>query len=276
MIALWAVWWLGACQAEPTPVAAVAQSALGEQVADAEPAKAEPVIARTVGEAFPLPAGAERVSGGAFGDWLRALPVAPAEQPVRDVRGRVVSHRARVVPIPMTKGDLQQCADSLMRLRATWLRTQGVAPMFHATSGDPMPLERWAKGERPHDVGNRLAWRGGARATTLDEAFEPWLAQVMVWAGTISLAKNDTVPDTDGPTPGDVLVVGGSPGHAVILLDVARRGDATFVLIGEGFMPAQDFHVELGDHDGWWRWDDGVRLDHWAMPASALRAWPAP
>ncbi len=80
----------------------------------------------------------------------------------------------------------------------------------------------------------------------------------------------------EGPRAGDVLVRGGFPGHAVLLLDVATRGDETFVLVGEGYMPAQSFHVELGPVDGWWAWDDGVDLGHWDLRGGTLRRWNTP
>ena len=37
------------------------------------------------------------------------------------------------------------------------------------------------------------------------------------------------------------------------LMDVAR-GEELLVLLGEGYMPAQEFHVELGPEDGWWNY----------------------
>jgi hypothetical protein len=94
-----------------------------------------------------------------------------------------------------------------------------------------------------------------------------------MWAGTRSLEAYETVAVTD-PLPGDLLVEGGSPGHAVLILDVARKGDETWLLIGEGFMPAQDFHIELGPEQGWWRWTEGgLDLPHWSMGSDSLRRW---
>jgi hypothetical protein len=165
----------------------------------------------------------------------------------------------------MVRGDLQQCADSVIRLRAEWLREQGAPISFHATSGDPLPWKRYAGGETPYVVDNRIAWKPGGTGGWSD-----YLTKVFIWAGTDSLARRDSVPATS-PRPGDLLVEGGFPGHAVILLDVARRGDEVVLLVGEGYMPAQSFHVELGPLQGWWPWDGTLDLGHWSFERSHLR-----
>lgn len=211
-------------------------------------------------EVFAPPKGAERLPTDAFGTWLRARTVKPAGVGVKTHAGRRVAHDARVVDLPMVRGDLQQCADSVMRLRAEWQKETGQPVMFHATSGDPMPWSRWAAGERPVEKGGRLQWVPGT-----DGGWDTYLGRVFNWAGTLSLHAYDSVPADGDPKVGDLLVKPGSPGHAVILLDVAARGDERFVLVGEGFMPAQDFHVELGPEAGWWRWEPGVDLGHWDL-----------
>ncbi|MBT3219264.1 MAG: hypothetical protein HN348_09250 [Proteobacteria bacterium] len=217
---------------------------------------------------FVPPSGAKRIVGDAFGTWLGELPVAAADRPVLTHDGAVVSHRARVVPIAMVKGDLQQCADMAIRLRAEWLREQQKEVMFHATSGDPLPWKKYLGGERPYEKNGRIAWKPTSGAGD----WEGYLRAVFMWAGTRSLVAYDS-ESTKEVRPGNIVVVPGSPGHAIVLLDVAQRGDEVFVLVGEGYMPAQDFHVELGPVDGWWLWDEGVELDHWNMPASGLRAF---
>lgn len=222
--------------------------------------------AETVGQAFPPPEGAQRVVPDAFGAWLQALALHPPDRGVSTHDGRPVHHDGRVIVFPLVQGDLQQCADTAIRLRAEWLRETGGEIVFHATSGDPMPWTRWERGERPFESGGRLHWRAGTQG-----GWESYLQRVFQWAGTRSLAF-DTVPATD-PRPGDVVVDAGSPGHAVILLDVATRGSETWVLVGEGYMPAQDLHVEIGPERGWWPWRGGVDLPHWRLPAEGLRRW---
>lgn len=228
-------------------------------VADAPAAPPPTSPPQTVREAFPPPDGAARVAGDGFGEWLGTLNLRDPAEPVRTHDGEIVGHKARVVDLPLVKGDLQQCADSAIRLRAQWLVDQGRPVMFHATSGDPLPWSRYSAGEKPVDLGGKIGWVKGGSGT-----FEGYLTQVFLWAGTLSLPL-DTIAVAE-PLPGDLLLAPGSPGHVVVLLDVARRGDETLVLVGEGYMPAQDFHVELGPEGGWWVYDHGVVLDHWAMP----------
>ena len=52
------------------------------------------------------------------------------------------------------------------------------------------------------------------------------------------------------PLPGDVLIQGGYPGHAVVVLDVAADPSGRrYLLLGQSYMPAQQIHVlkNLGD-----------------------------
>ena len=97
-----------------------------------------------------------------------------------------------------------------------------------------------------------------------------------MWAGTRSLWAYETESVEGSPEPGHLLVTPGSPGHAVVVLRVARNveNQRTYMLLGEGFMPAQDFHVEHGPHGGWWEWGaQGIRLAHWRMDRDTLRRW---
>ncbi len=241
-----------------------------------------PVHAETVQAAFPPPAGATRVAADGFGEWLRALPLHDEGRPILDFVGRPVHLvYARVVKMPLSKGDLQQCADSALRLRATWERSVGRSPAFHYTSGDVSSWAAWAAGTRPRVQGNDVTFvPGAAPPDRSDRAFDAWLVDLFTYAGTRSLPL-DTVAvagdPAEGVRPGDIVVQPGSPGHAVVLLDVATAGDRTWVLVGQGYMPAMDFHVLDGPDTSWfpvegeWLPSDPVRV-----PWSGLRRWKEP
>lgn len=225
--------------------------------------------AATVSEAYPPPSGAERVKAGAWAEHLQALELADADRDVLTWDGRKVHHHGHVVQLPLVPGDLQQCADALIRLRAEYLLQAGEAVSFQSTSGYPMPWARYRDGETPYLVGDAVHWREGGTGE-----WEDYLVKVFRWAGTVSLQERETELVRGPPQPGDLLVQGGFPGHAVVLLDVAVEGDKTWILVGESFMPAQDFHIELGPEGGWWLWEEGVDLPSWAPFSSEdLRRW---
>ncbi len=226
----------------------------------------------TIREAFPPPAGSTRVEAPPFGAWLQQQLLEDAAAPVLTYDGRVVRHNGRVVQLPLVKGDLQQCADAILRLRAEWLRETGQPVVLYATSGDPIPWSRFQGGERPYVSGRHLAWSSGKGPSTWDH----YLSRSFNWAGTISLKAHETRAVTT-PLPGDILIEAGSPGHAVVLLDVAREPDGTtWILVGESYMPAQDFHVEIGPNAGWWPLDEaGLPLPHWPLEREGLRRWTA-
>ncbi len=208
--------------------------------------------AETVSAGFPTPAASSRAPASPWGEWLRARELRPVGTPVHSYAGDVIPMpAARVVDLPLVPGDLQQCADSILRLRATWERETGHSPAFHYTSGYLSAWADWAAGARPRVSGSKVTKGSGGRKGTDDANFSAWLADLFMYAGTYSLAKEVKAVTPDAVAPGDVLVAPGSPGHAVLVLDVARNADRAWVLVGQGFMPAMDFHVIAGPDHGW-------------------------
>ena len=201
-------------------------------------------------ERFPTPAGFVRVetAQNSFGAWLRRLPVSEGPPVVRTSKGYTVEAPAlATVPLDLGSGDLQQCADSAIRLYAEYRwdagRTEGLA--FHFTSGDRSGWSDWLKGERFDVTGPDVARSFGAPRPPNRTSYRAWLQHTFVYAGTRSLHLDArSVQEGDGLQPGDILVDPGSPGHAVVLLDIAVSDSGERIaLIGQGFMPAQTFHV---------------------------------
>ena len=77
--------------------------------------------------------------------------------------------------------------------------------------------------------------------------------------------------------PGDFFVMPGSPGHAVLVLDLARSPDGRRrAVLGQGFMPAQSFHVLRGaSGSAWFAVDEAqatVAMPFWEpFPWATLR-----
>ena len=106
-----------------------------------------------------------------------------------------------------------------------------------------------------------------------------YLHIIFTYAGSLSLSDElEVVRDTRTIAPGDVFIQGGSPGHAVIVVDVAEasNGDRVF-LLAQSYMPAQDVHVLVNPADAqlspWYRGGQPgpLRTPEWTFPPGSLR-----
>lgn len=206
---------------------------------------------KTIGD-LPLPNGYQRIAqpAGSFGAWLRQIPL-KKDNTVYLYNGEKKANQLAqfaVLDIPVGKRDLQQCADAVMRLYAEYQysRMQYQQISFKATDGTLMDYNSWMKGYRFVAKNGRLqrqlvAAKGEGRA-----CFESYMQTVFSYAGTLSLSKElQQVTDIKDITPGYVFIRGGSPGHAVIVADVAYNvvTKEKVFLLAQSYMPAQDIHI---------------------------------
>jgi hypothetical protein len=270
---------------------------LGAAVLAAKTAKADDLApypwlsapaAGTIEGRISAPKGFGRPSArpGSFAAWLRGLPVKPGRPPVHLFNGSLKfdqdAHHA-VLDVDVGKRDLQQCADAVMRLRAEFLR-QGEASeiCFRFTDGTPARWTEWKQGMRPRISGRTTEWRKTAGADASYASFRRYLDIVFSYAGTLSLARElEPVADPRRIEAGDVFIQGGSPGHAVLVVDVAEDAQGRrAVLLAQSYMPAQDIHVLRNPKtpDNPWYVIDGDRplaTPEWDFPAGSLRRFSA-
>ena len=197
------------------------------------------------------------VKPGSFAHWLRRLPVKPGRPEVHLFNGRPrgrQDHHEAVVDIDTGDRDLQQCADAVIRLRAEYLFSRGRFDSIHFnfTSGDTAFYTGWREGFRPQVSGRRVSWRRIAEPDSSHECFRDYLETVFAYAGSYSLER-ELVPveDPSEMKIGDVFIQGGFPGHAVIVVDMARKpesGEKVF-LLAQSYMPAQDIHILRNPED---------------------------
>ena len=252
------------------------------------PAELVPDTGRTVATRFAPPVGFARVPMEAlsFGAYLRALPLKPSEAQVHLYDGSL-KHRqdvqAAVVDLSVGKRDLQQCADAVMRLRAEHLFAQGRIDDIHFnfTNGFRTDFRRWVNGQRIQVEGaHGTRWIGGGKVGATHDDLLSYLHMVHTYAGTLSLSKELTDATLSPMAPGDVFIHGGSPGHAMIVIDVARDAQGrTAFLLAQSYMPAQDIHVvqnlrrpELG---AWFIQDDGndLIIPEWTFSWNERKRW---
>ena len=200
---------------------------------------------------FPLPAGFKRVvlPDRSFGQWLRFLPLAPVGTPVtvlghRAIDAARVPHIAAVTDLDVRKA--QECADTIFRLRAEYLRwaNREGEISFAAGGGVKLKWAEWKRGLRPHAEGRRLVLTQTATPAASRAEFDRYLLSVFNWCGTLTLVQDGSEVPLSDVQAGDYFVHGGSPGHAVLVMDVARNDAGTVkVLLLQGFMPAQTPHI---------------------------------
>jgi hypothetical protein len=195
-----------------------------------------------------------------FGAWLRGLPLRPAGTSVRDFQGgRILAgddpRLAAVAELDVGTSNLQQCADSIIRLHAEWLWAQGQKGRigYRFTSGHMASWSQYAAGDRARISGSKVSWVRSAAADHSRASFRAYLDLVFTYAGTLSLQLEKNRPSRENIRPGDFFVLGGSPGHAVLVLDVAvNESGERVALLGQGFIPAQDFHLLSPGSEGPW------------------------
>lgn len=205
----------------------------------------------TLQSRFPAPEGYERITceAGSFGAFLREYLLLEDGAPVLLYDGSpkaCQSDHTAVFAMDMAEGDLQQCADSVLRLYAEYLyRTKQYDRMkFHLTNGFELSFDKWKQGMRVFVNGNKTSWTAAAQDSEGQESFESYLRFLFSYAGTLSMEKECSPSLLTDVQPGDVFLYFGSPGHVVMVLDVCENGDGERAfLLGQGYMPAQQFHV---------------------------------
>ncbi len=162
-----------------------------------------------------------------FAAWLRSVPL-KKDKAVFLYNGKLKPNQSAqfaVIDIPVGNKDLQQCADAVMRLRAEYLYAQ----------------KKYAEIAFMDYTGKWYKWTKASNR----QAFENYLQTVFGWCGSASLEKQlKVVSNFNAIKAGDVLVQGGFPGHAMMVVDVVmnENGNKLFML-AQGYQPAQDMHV---------------------------------
>lgn len=210
-----------------------------------------------------VPAGYERVSAeeGSFAEFVRQYPMKPAGYKVHlydgTEKGNQQDHVA-VFDLPIEDYDLQQCADSVIRIYAEyfWAKEAYDRIAFHFTSGFLCEYEKWREGYRVSVNGNNVSWIKSKNPDSSYECFVRYLKSIFCYAGTLSMEKESDPTILAKLKAGDVFLYGGSPGHVVMVADVCEnsQGKKAF-LLAQGYMPAQEFHLlknPLHAEDPWY------------------------
>jgi Domain of unknown function (4846) len=211
---------------------------------------------------IPLPDGYKRteVATKSFGSYLRQIEL-KKDKTVYLFDGRKKMNQTAqyaVLNISVGLKDLQQCADAVMRLRAEYLRSLNLPICF------------------TDNANKKYCW-----SQYQHKGWQSYLETVYGMCGTLSLEKQLKKIKWADFKAGDVIIKGGSPGHAVIIIDVAthqKTGEQIF-LLAQSYMPAQDVHILLNKSNSiispWYRisLDKNFKTPEWIFQTNQLHTW---
>ena len=223
---------------------------------------------------IPTPPGFHRLAAPPddFTSWLRQLPL-KKDRTVFLYNGQPKHNQDAqyaVLDVSVGHQDLQQCADAVMRLRAEYLYAQHRFPEidFYSEQGVRLNFAGWA--DRHHNY---------SRAT-----FDSYLATVFAYCSTRTLEKALSPESFKKLSDGDVLIRGGSPGHAMLVIDIAEDAHGHRIyLLAQSYMPAQDIHIVKNPTEPglspWYRADQSgpiIETPEYTFTTNQLRTWPRP
>ena len=205
----------------------------------------------TLGERFTAPEGYTKDSydKGSFGTFVRGYSMKEDKAKVLLYDGSEKGNQSSAAAVfSMKVGDrnLQQCADSIIRMYAEYFyqKKQYDHMNFHFVDGFECSYQKWLNGYRVAFHNGKTVWRKMSGEDSSYSSFEKYLNVVFAYASTISLEKECKVIDRKQMQIGDVFIKAGSPGHVIMVVDVCtdKKGNKA-VLLAQGYMPAQEFHV---------------------------------
>lgn len=197
------------------------------------------------------PEGYERqpVDADSLTAFLRKYPMKKDGSEVKLYNGKKKGRQdvhAAIFKLPIEKEDLQQCADSVMRVYAEYYWHTGRQDQiaFHFVDGFLAEYRKWQQGYRIRVGESRSSWVKSASPDSSYTCFQKYLRIVFSYASTLSMEKESKRIQEKELKPGDIFIRGGSPGHVVMVVDVCEHSDGRKAfLLGQGYMPAQEFHV---------------------------------
>lgn len=241
--------------------------------------------ASTVETRYPTPENYTRVETeiNSFAEYLRNQKLKPYGEKALFYNGKEKTKSDvydSVFDIDIGDRDLHQCADAVMLLRAEYLYANKMYDeiSFNFVSGFKAEYKKWMEGYRIKVDGNNVSYYKGAEADNSYESFRKYMDMVMAYASTISLEEeleNVAVKDL---SIGDVFIQAGSPGHAIIVIDIATNEDGEKIfLLAQSYMPAQQTQVLLNPMDKemgpWYSLKDKEKLitPEWRFELSDLK-----
>ncbi|MBN2722649.1 MAG: hypothetical protein JXR95_01105 [Deltaproteobacteria bacterium] len=213
---------------------------------------------------FKVPANFKRVKVDkkSWAYWLRNIPLRKKGTRVYDYAGDEVpsstAAAAAVVDLDIGNRDLQQCMDTIIRLRGEyhWWRNTKSKIGFRYYGNLYYKWSHWSNGMRPKKVNGRMKIVPGYRGGTSRKSFIKYMTYIFAMTGTVNNAGEKKVKFSDIKA-GDFFVYPAPSsrvlGHAIVIMDIAENSSGEKIgILAQGFTPAQDMHILKAPGGGVW------------------------
>lgn len=143
-----------------------------------------------------------------------------------------------------------------------------------------MDYDKWKAGNRLSVNGNITSWIKTHAVSNSYKDFRKYLEIVFTYAGTLSLNKSLKSKKLKDLEPGDVFIIGGSPGHAVTVMDVVENNKGEkLLMLAQSYMPAQETHILKNFNNPelspWYKADfeGSLYTPQWKFEKENLKSW---
>ena len=233
------------------------------------------------------PEGYKRIKAkkGSLTSFLRNYNLKPDGSPVLlyngNEKGNQSAHIA-VFKLPIENEDLQQCADSIMRVYGEYYYKNKAYNKitFPLGTGFVANFNKWRKGYTISINGNSISWVASSKNNSSYDSFKRFMRIVFAYSGTLNMDNASKKIKLFEAKVGDIFIRGGSPGHVVMIADICKNleGKKAY-LLAQGYMPAQEFQVlknPLHEENPWYYEDEikyPLRTPEYSFAEGSLRRY---
>lgn len=242
---------------------------------------------KTLAKRILTPKGYKRIKAkkGSFEAFLRNYKLKPDGSPVLLYDGREKwnqSAHIAVFKLPIEGEDLQQCADSIMRVYGEYYYGKKAYDKitFPLGNGFIADFDKWRRGYSISVSGNKIAWVYSSKNDSSYDSFKRFMRIVFAYSGTLNMDYSSKKIKLSEARVGDIFVRGGSPGHVVMIADICKnkKGKKAY-LLAQGYLPAQEFQLlknPLHEDDPWYYEDEikyPLRTPEYSFDKGSLRRY---
>ena len=242
---------------------------------------------KTLAKRILTPKGYKRIKAkkGSFEAFLRNYKLKPDGSPVLLYDGREKGNKSAhiaVFKLPIESENLQQCADSIMRVYGEYYygKKEYGKITFPLGNGFIADFDKWRRGYSISVSGNKIAWVYSSKNDSSYDSFKRFMRIVFAYSGTLNMDYSSKKIKLSEARVGDIFVRGGSPGHVVMIADICKnkKGKKAY-LLAQGYLPAQEFQLlknPLHEADPWYYEEEikyPLRTPEYSFDKGSLRRY---